>query len=100
MKLTKTKLKQIIKEEFDKVLNEDELPGWNPQYDKVEKEMTAIWNKTIEHNSNEERVGFLKRRFVDARKAGNELLAYNIYLHIQDLEGGPMEPEVPEFPEL
>ena len=48
MKLTKTKLKQIIKEEFDKVLSEDELPGWNPQYDKVEKEMTAIWNKTKE----------------------------------------------------
>ena len=67
MKLTKTKLKQIIKEEFDKVLSEDELPGWNPQYDKVEKEMTAIWNETIKRNSNEERVGFLKRKLVEAR---------------------------------
>ena len=99
MKLTKSKLKQIIKEEFDKVLSEDELPGWNPQYDEVEKEMTAIWKATMKRNS-EERVGFLKRRLVDAQKAGNELLAYNIYLHIQDLEGGSMEPEVSEYPEL
>ena len=157
MKLTKSKLKQIIKEETAKILeaydspaggkteDADEMPlkgllskeaeeDWasspsimrdkGANYTKdiaaVEAQMTAIWNKTKEFakiakrrvggewyhflecdaECDDQRLTYLNEELVNAEAAGNKLLAQNIQMYIDRLERDPMEPEVPETPEL
>ena len=93
MKLTKTKLKQIIKEELNKVLSEATYPH-------AAVKLFDILDKVKNLNSNEDKLDLLNAELAAAQDAGDDLLAKNIQMHIDRLSGESMEPEVPESPEL